>query len=88
MWAFLDKIPYGILILFAILLLLLPFKPMPHALEKLIMLTEGSLARPIDIFISLLPGFTAQNTLAENILAKPALASFRSIRADETYVKL
>ena len=50
MWAFLDKIPYGILIVLAILMLLLPFKPMPHVLEKLIMLKNGSLTKSIDIF--------------------------------------
>lgn len=31
-------------------MLLAPFKPMPHVLEKLIMLKEGTLTRPIDIF--------------------------------------
>ena len=48
--AFLDKIPYGVLIVFTILMLLLPFKPMPHVLEKLIMLKNGILTKPIDIF--------------------------------------
>ena len=50
MWAFLDKIPYSILIVVAILMLLAPFKPMPHVLEKLIMLKNGTLTKPIDIF--------------------------------------
>jgi hypothetical protein len=50
MLAFLDKIPYPALIFFAILMLLLPFRPMPHVLEKLIMLKNGTLNRPIDIF--------------------------------------
>jgi hypothetical protein len=31
----LDKIPYSILIVAAILMLLAPFKPMPHVLEIL-----------------------------------------------------
>jgi hypothetical protein len=31
-------------------MLLAPFKPMPHALEKLIMLKNGTLTKPIDIF--------------------------------------
>ena len=48
--SFLDKIPYGILIVVAVLMLLLPFRPMPHVLEKLIMLKNGTLSRPIDIF--------------------------------------
>ena len=46
----LDKIPYSILIVAAILMLLAPFKPMPHVLEKLIMLKDGMLTRPMDIF--------------------------------------
>ena len=50
MWAFLDKIPYSILIIAAIFMLLAPFKPMPHVLEKLIMLKNGTLTKPIDIF--------------------------------------
>lgn len=50
MLSFLDKLPYGILIPAAILLLLAPFHPMPHALEKILMLKDGNLRRPIDIF--------------------------------------
>jgi hypothetical protein len=46
----LDKIPYSILIAAAILMLLAPFKPMPHVLEKLIMLKDGMLTRAMDIF--------------------------------------
>ena len=50
MWAFFDKIPYSILIIAAIFMILAPFKPMPHVLEKLIMLKNGTLTKPIDIF--------------------------------------
>jgi hypothetical protein len=50
MLGFLDKIPYSILIIAAILMLLAPFRPMPHVLEKLIMLKNGTLTKPIDIF--------------------------------------
>jgi len=50
MWAFLDKIPYSILIVIAVFMLLAPFKPMPHVLEKLLMLKNGTLTKPIDIF--------------------------------------
>jgi hypothetical protein len=46
----LDKIPYSVLIVFAILMILAPFRPMPHVLEKLIMLKNGALTRPMDIF--------------------------------------
>jgi hypothetical protein len=48
--AFLDKIPYSILIIIAVFMLLAPFRPMPHVIEKLIMLKNGTLAKPIDIF--------------------------------------
>jgi hypothetical protein len=50
MWSFLDKIPYSILIVVTILMLLAPFRPMPHVIEKLIMLKNGLLTKPIDIF--------------------------------------
>lgn len=50
MFSFLDKIDYPLLILFAVAMLLAPFRPMPHIVEKLIMLKEGTLKRPIDIF--------------------------------------
>ena len=48
--AFLDKIPYSILIIIAVMMLLAPFKPMPHVIEKVIMLKNGILTKPIDIF--------------------------------------
>ncbi len=50
MQTFLDKIPYSILIVAAVLMILAPFRPMPHVLEKLIMLKNGTLTRPMDIF--------------------------------------
>ena len=50
MWKFLDKIPYTLLIVAALFMLLAPFQPMPHVIEKMIMLKNGELERPIDIF--------------------------------------
>ena len=50
MWRLIDSIPLPVLILFAAFMLLAPFRPMPHVLEKLIMLKNGTLTRPIDIF--------------------------------------
>jgi hypothetical protein len=50
MLRFLDSISYPVLIIAAVLLLLAPFKPMPHVVEKLIMLKAGTLRKPIDIF--------------------------------------
>jgi len=46
----LDQIPYLPLTLLAVFMLLAPFRPMPHVLEKLIMLKNGVLTRPLDIF--------------------------------------
>lgn len=50
MFDFIDKLPYEILAVIAIFMILAPFYPMPHALEKIIMLKDGNLKRPIDIF--------------------------------------
>lgn len=50
MFDFIDKIPYTPLAIFTVFMILAPFKPMPHVLEKLIMLKNGALNRPIDIF--------------------------------------
>jgi hypothetical protein len=50
MWALIDKIPYPVLVILAVWMGLAPFRPMPHLLEKLNMLLNGSLHRPIDIF--------------------------------------
>jgi hypothetical protein len=47
---FLDKIPYSVLLIFTVFMLLAPFKPMPHVVEKILMLKDGTLHRPIDIF--------------------------------------
>jgi hypothetical protein len=47
---FLDQLPFPVLIVFAIFMLLAPFHPMPHVVEKILMLKNGQLHRPIDIF--------------------------------------
>lgn len=46
----LDQIPYPALVLVALVLLLAPFHPMPHIVEKLLLLKAGNLNRPLDIF--------------------------------------
>lgn len=48
--ALLDQIPWPIVILAALTLGLAPFYPEPHIVEKLRMLAQGNLKRPIDIF--------------------------------------
>jgi hypothetical protein len=46
----LDSISYPVLIVAALLLLLAPLKPIPHVVEKLTMLKNGTLRKPIDVF--------------------------------------
>lgn len=46
----LDRIPFSTLIIISLMLGLAPFVPEPHVVEKLKMLFDGSLAKPIDIF--------------------------------------
>jgi hypothetical protein len=48
--AFFDKIPVMLLITGAILLGFAPFFPEPHLVEKLRMLHNGELTKPVDIF--------------------------------------
>ena len=52
----LDKIPLAMLLAVAVFLALAPFSPEPHLWEKLKMLFEGTLVRPIDIFDLLMHG--------------------------------
>ncbi len=50
MWRLLDSISFPVLIFIAAFLLLAPFSPMPHVVEKIIMLKNGNLSRAVDIF--------------------------------------
>ncbi len=52
----LDKIPFSTLIIISLTLGLAPFMPEPHVVEKLKMLVDGSLAKPIDIIDLFLHG--------------------------------
>lgn len=45
-----DKLPVKPLLVVAVFFALVPFQPEPHLFEKLRMLSEGVLTRPIDIF--------------------------------------
>ncbi len=47
---FLDAVSYPALLLLALILFLSPFRHMPHAVEKILLLREGRLRRPVDIF--------------------------------------
>lgn len=46
----LDKIPLSLILPLALLMALAPFLPEPHLWQKLRMLAQGSLSRPLDIF--------------------------------------
>ena len=50
MKSLLDKIPLGILAAIALLMTFAPFVPEPHLWQKLKMLLDGTLIKPIDIF--------------------------------------
>jgi hypothetical protein len=52
----LAKIPFRLALLISLTLGLAPFLPEPHIWEKLKMLAEGTLTRPIDIFDLFLHG--------------------------------
>jgi len=55
MFKWLDKLPWEVLIIGSLTLGLAPFSP-PHLWEKLLMLAQGMLSRPIDIFDLFLHG--------------------------------
>ena len=50
MLGWIDKLPVKPLLVVAVFFALAPFQPEPHLFEKLRMLSEGTLSRPIDIF--------------------------------------
>ncbi|MGD2119968.1 MAG: RND transporter [Chromatiales bacterium] len=56
MLAFIDRTDLRFFVLAALLLGLAPFVPEPHVWEKLKMLANGSLSRPLDIFDLVLHG--------------------------------
>jgi len=46
----LDRLPLGILVALAVWMAVAPISPEPHLIEKLRMLSQGTLVRPLDIF--------------------------------------
>ena len=46
----LDKVPLVLLVVLAAWMAVAPISPEPHLVEKLRMLSQGTLNRPIDIF--------------------------------------
>ncbi len=47
---FIDNMPLTVILLLCVLLGLSPFIPEPHIVEKLRMLSQGTLKKPLDIF--------------------------------------
>lgn len=68
----LDKIPYLLLIPLAVFMLLAPFRPRPHVVEKLIMLAQGTLHRPIDILDLVYHVAPAAVLIVKVLLSRPA----------------
>ena len=52
----LDRIPYSMVVPLALFLAFAPFSPEPHLWQKLKMLADGALVKPIDIFDLFLHG--------------------------------
>lgn len=50
----LDRFPFKLLLALALWLAVAPIVPEPHLIEKLRMLSQGTLSKPIDIFDLLL----------------------------------
>lgn len=48
--AWLDKFPLVLLILIAAWMAMAPIVPEPHLIEKLRMLSQGTLTKPLDMF--------------------------------------
>ncbi|TNF51730.1 MAG: hypothetical protein EP308_12665 [Burkholderiales bacterium] len=54
MMGWLDRFPLALLIAIALWLAVAPVVPEPHLIEKLRMLSQGTLTKPLDIFDLLL----------------------------------
>lgn len=65
----LQRLPWSVLIIGTLTLGLAPFVPEPHLIEKLRMLFQGELIRPIDIFDLVLHGAFPVLLLGRAILA-------------------
>jgi hypothetical protein len=72
MLAWLDRVPLQMIVLPALLLGLAPFVPEPHLWEKLKMLANGTLSRPIDIFDLFLHGAPVVLLLLKLIRGNPS----------------
>ena len=75
---FFRKIPWVFLVPIAILFALTPFRPEPHLLEKLRLLSNGQLIRPIDIFDLLMHGTPLLLVLGKLLLGRNKTSSTTS----------
>lgn len=69
---FFEKIPWMVLLPAAGLLGLAPFRPEPHLLAKLRMLSHGQLTRPLDIFDLFLHGVPLLLVVGKLLLGRHA----------------
>lgn len=65
---YIQRVPWSIVIVLCLTLGLAPFAP-PHIVEKLRMLSQGKLVRPLDWFDLLLHGFPWAILIAKLILS-------------------
>ncbi len=47
---YINQLPWIIVVILCLTLGLAPYSPQPHLVEKLILLTDGQLNNPVDIF--------------------------------------
>jgi hypothetical protein len=47
---FIDRIPFSLLLVATVFMLGAPFVPEPHLVEKMRMLLDGTLTKPLDVF--------------------------------------
>lgn len=67
-----DRISFSILALLCLTLGLAPFTPEPHLWEKLKMLADGALTRPVDIFDLLMHAAPWSLLTLKLVLRRPA----------------
>lgn len=46
---FIDRLPFSLLLVMTVFMLAAPFVPEPHLVEKMRLLADGRLTRPLDI---------------------------------------
>jgi len=47
---YISQLPWIVVIILCLTLGLAPYSPQPHLIEKLVLLTDGQLSTPVDIF--------------------------------------